>query len=110
MEARGVLHHFIGAKQQNQSALSSKARYHIQWLLGYPSSIFFLPAFSRSALVIQRHRTSGGSRNSCRSDLRVENGLDKERLVLSFSPVLCPCWVLGVRDPRKVQLANERTC
>ena len=69
-------------------------------------SIFFLPAFSRSALVIQSHRTCGGSRNSCKSGLRVENRLDKERLVLSSSPVLCPCWVLGVRDPGKVQLAN----
>lgn len=38
--------------------------------------------------------------------LRVDKTLGKGSLVLSFSPRLCPCWVLGVCDPGKVQLAN----
>lgn len=73
---------------------------------GAPTASFFLPAFSRSALVIQSHRTCGGERSSRRSGLRVENRVDKERLVLSLSPMLCLWWVLGVHDPGKVQLVN----
>lgn len=103
MGARSVLHHFIRAKHQNQFALNSKARSQISWYHLFP------PSFLQVCFGYKSHRICGGSRNSCRSGLRVENRLDKETgAVLTRAVHLLA--VGGVQRRKSAACKVDRTC